>query len=134
MRLQPLAWVALLLSFFLPFTAFSQEEAKVELRQEPGRVVVTVKSPTPIENYDLIKIEAPARLVIDLWGIKAPKEANIVSRPNETISKIALAEFRARGRLVVDFASEKVPAYALGKEEKELTILIQSPEPGPGAG
>lgn len=129
MRLQPLAWVALLLSFFLPFTAFSQEEAKVELRQELGRAVVTVKSPTPIENYDLIKIEAPARLVIDLWGIKAPKEANIVNRPNGAISKIALAEFRDRGRLVIDFASEKVPAYALGKEEKELIISIESAGP-----
>lgn len=132
LKRQNLPWVCLFvfLGFALSLSIAQMSpaaEIKVEARQEADRAIIVLTSETDIENYDTLRIEAPPRLITDIWGLAGVIESKTFPSKIEAIKEIRLAPFRERSRLVLDFATAELPPATVSKRNKELIITVQLP-------
>ena len=119
----------LILSFFflLIFPLSPYAEVTLDISQEPGRSIITLRAEADIERYQTIKLEEPPRLIADLLGLPLPREAKTFPGIPGLIKEMSLGPFRDRVRLVMVFDTPKLPPYAVAVKGKELLISVLGP-------
>ncbi|MEE8449939.1 MAG: type IV pilus secretin PilQ [Thermodesulfobacteriota bacterium] len=100
----------------------SSEPVQLKIKSEPGRTLITVISRSAISRVETFKMDAPARLISDIWGLTLEK-AKSLNPGVDSIKRIRLAPFRDRARLVVDLASPPL-LYSSYKTGNKLVLAI----------
>ncbi|MEE8449940.1 MAG: secretin N-terminal domain-containing protein [Thermodesulfobacteriota bacterium] len=100
---------------------------RTQVEQRGDEVVITFTWPEEIKNYEVIKLESPPRLIVDLWGIKGPAEVKSLPGLSPAFKAVKLKEYKDRARLLLQFASPTVPRYRLAREKNRLVVAFRPP-------
>lgn len=120
--------ISLLVLLAYPRKVYLEEAAglpRTQVEQKGGEVIITFTWPEEVENYEVIKLESPPRLIVDLWGIKGPAEVKSLPELSPVFKAAQLREYRDRARLLLEFASQTVPRYRLAREKNSLVVAFQ---------
>jgi hypothetical protein len=100
----------------------------VDRRKDGAAIVLALAgSPTEITHYTIAE---PGRIVIDVYG-DSQKRAKIefmkVSDP--LVRRVRVAHHKGRMRLVIDLATDDVPAYDLATRGGTVTLSLGAARP-----
>ncbi len=83
-----------------------------------------------VENYNLYKLDAPPRLVLDIWevGTQYPKKSIRVSNPY--IKEVRIGQHQNKLRLVFVSSKPQLPRYQINPLEDRLVVSLgKVPQP-----
>lgn len=92
----------------------------------PDGMSIELVSAAPIGTYNAYTLKNPSRLVIDVPGARASIGTSRIAVNNEFVEQIRLGSDPRNLRVVVDFASPKLPQYQIAKQGTSLMVHLQS--------
>jgi type IV pilus assembly protein PilQ len=75
-----------------------------------------------IEKYDAFKLNAPTRLVLDIWGVDTRYPKNSIRTKNSLIKKVRIGRHPDKLRLVFEPLKPRLPSYQINQIEKKLVV------------
>ena len=83
-----------------------------------------------IENYNAFKLDAPARLVLDIWGVDTRYPQKAIKSKNPFIKLVRIGKHPDKLRLVFDSLKGELPPYQINPIENKLIVSIGNvPQP-----
>jgi len=83
-----------------------------------------------IENYNAFKLDAPARLVLDVWGVDTRYPQKSLKPKNPFIKLVRIGQHPDKLRLVFDSLKPQLAPYQINSIENRLIVSIGSvPQP-----
>lgn len=111
----------------------AKEILDVSFEEKQDYIAFNIVADGKVENYNLFKLDAPPRLVLDIWevGTQYPKKS--VKLPNPYVKEVRIGQHQDRLRLVFDSLKPQLPTYQINRVEDRLVLLLgnvpQSSEP-----
>ena len=100
----------------------AEREGKiVDLEIRTDDVGFTVVADDMISSYNTIQLDNPARLVIDIPGVKDGLAKTLYSPRSSLVDKIKVGQHPGKVRLAVYFKG-RIPAYTIEKENNKLLV------------
>ena len=100
----------------------AEREGKiVDLEIRTDDVGFTVVADNMINSYNTIQLDNPARLVIDIPGVKDGLAKTLYSPRSSLVDKIKVGQHPGKVRLAVYFKG-RIPAYTIEKENNKLLV------------
>ncbi|MGI6681008.1 MAG: AMIN domain-containing protein [Bdellovibrionota bacterium] len=104
--------------------SFNRQGIKFSLLEDGNHIVLKANNPK-ISGVNKFALTNPARLVIDITGIKIGKSENINVTNVPQIKTIRLGGHPPyTTRLVIDLKSDVIPSYTTFLQQGELTVMI----------
>lgn len=102
----------------------AKEILDVSLEEKQDYIAFNIVADGKVENYNLFKLDAPPRLVLDIWevGTQYPKKS--VKLPNPYVKEVRIGQHQDRLRLVFDSLKPQLPTYQINRVEDRLVVLI----------
>ncbi len=97
-------------------------------RQEKSTLIRIVGN-GPIGNYNVFKLNNPARLVVDLWNVGNLFPTNQLFIDTPTIKELRLGQHPEKLRVVIEFKTKEVPDYTVNKVDDSLQLVISEIPP-----
>ena len=83
-----------------------------------------------IENYNAFKLDAPARLVLDIWGVDTRYPQKSIKPKNPFIKLVRIGQHPDKLRLVFDSLKPQLAPYQINPIENKLIVSIGNvPQP-----
>jgi type IV pilus assembly protein PilQ len=83
-----------------------------------------------IENYNAFKLDAPARLVLDIWGVDTRYPQKSIKSKNPFIKLVRIGKHPDKLRLVFDSVKAQLAPYQINPIENKLIVSIGNvPQP-----
>jgi type IV pilus assembly protein PilQ len=83
-----------------------------------------------IENYNAFKLDGPARLVIDIWGVDTRYPQKSIKPKNAFIKLVRIGQYPDKLRLVFDSLKPHLAPYQINAIENQLIVSIGNvPQP-----
>jgi len=83
-----------------------------------------------IENYNAFKLDAPARLVLDIWGVDTRYPQKSIKRKNPFVKLVRIGQHPDKLRLVFDSLKPELAPYQINPIENKLIVSIGNvPQP-----
>jgi type IV pilus assembly protein PilQ len=77
-----------------------------------------------LENYDSFKLDSPARLVLDIWGVGSRYPKKSIKMKNPFIKTVRIGQHPDKLRLVFDSSKSKLPPYQINRIDDKLIVSI----------
>jgi len=77
-----------------------------------------------IENYNAFKLDAPARLVLDVWGVDTRYPQKSIKSKNPFIKLVRIGQHPDKLRLVFDSLKPQLAPYQINAIENKLIVSI----------
>ncbi|NWG03847.1 MAG: type IV pilus secretin PilQ [Syntrophaceae bacterium] len=108
----------------------AKEVANVLIEEKNDRVTFNIIGNGRIENYDSFKLDSPARLVVDLWGIESRYPKKSIKMNNPFVKAVRLGQHPDKLRLVFDASKSELPPYQINRIDEKLIVALGSvPQP-----
>jgi hypothetical protein len=100
----------------------------VDRRKDGAALVLALAgNPTEITHY---AIAEPGRIVVDVYGDSAKRAKVEIMKVNDPlVRKVRVAHHAGRMRLVIDLATDEVPAYDLASRGGTVTVSLGAARP-----
>lgn len=85
-----------------------------------------------VENYNTFKLDSPARLVLDIWGVSTRYPKKSINVNNPFIKKVRIGTYPDKLRLVFDSSKTSLPAYQIERLDGRLIVSIGNVTQTPG--
>jgi type IV pilus assembly protein PilQ len=83
-----------------------------------------------IVNYDTFKLDAPTRLVIDIWGVDTRYPKNSIKIKKSFINQVRLGRHPDKLRFVFECPKPNLPAYQINQMEEKIIVSFGNvPQP-----
>lgn len=108
----------------------AKEILDVSLEEKQDYIAFNIVADGKVENYNLFKLDAPPRLVLDIWevGTQYPKKS--VKFPNPFVKEVRIGHHQDRLRLVFDSLKPQLPTYQINRVDDRLVVLLGNvPQP-----
>jgi type IV pilus assembly protein PilQ len=112
-------------------TGSSEDVAKaksfrgVEAREANGGTVVNLLTDGAVERYEVEEVESPARLVVDLYGVRGPKGMRKdLAAP--AVRRVRVARHDDKTRIVLDGRDGALPRYDVAQTGDGLSIVFHA--------
>ncbi len=93
-------------------------------------VVFNIVADGTIENYNAFKLDAPSRLVLDLWSVDTRYPQKSVTIKNPFIQKMRIGRYPDKLRVVFDSSKSEVPPYQINRIDDKLIVSFGNvPQP-----
>jgi len=103
--------------------AFSLEEKK-------DHIDFNILADGKVENYNLFKLDAPPRLVLDIWEVGTPYPKKSIRISNPFIKEVRIGKHQDKLRLVFDSSKPQLPAYQINRIDNKLVVSLGNvPQP-----
>ena len=117
-----------------PSTALPMKKAKevvdFVVEEKPDSVTVRIIADGKIENYNAFKLDGPARLVVDLWGVDTRYPQKSLKAKGPLIRKIRIGRYPDKLRLVFDSAKSQMPPYGIDPGDNQMMVSFGNvPQP-----
>ena len=76
------------------------------------------------ENYNSFKLESPARLVLDIWGVGSRYPQKSIKMKNPFVKTVRMGQHPDKLRLVFDSSKPKLPPYQINRIDDKLIVSI----------
>ncbi|MGQ9645259.1 MAG: type IV pilus secretin PilQ [Thermodesulfobacteriota bacterium] len=108
----------------------AKEIVNFSMESKKDYVVFHIIGDGKIENYDAFKLEAPARLVLDIWGVDTRYPQKSIKSKNAFIRVVRIGKHSDKLRLVFDSAKPQLAPYQINPLENRLIVSIGNvPQP-----
>jgi type IV pilus assembly protein PilQ len=93
-------------------------------------VVFNIVADGTIENYNAFKLDAPSRLVLDLWSVDTRYPQKSVTIKNPFIQKMRIGRYPDKLRVVFDSSKSEVPPYQINRIDDKIIVSFGNvPQP-----
>jgi type IV pilus assembly protein PilQ len=83
-----------------------------------------------IENFNAFKLDSPARLVLDIWGVDTQYPQKSIKAKNAFVKVVRIGQYPDKLRLVFDSLKPQLPPYQINPIENKLIVSIGNvPQP-----
>jgi type IV pilus assembly protein PilQ len=84
-----------------------------------------------LENYDSFKLDSPARLVVDIWGVRSKYSRKSIKVKNPLVKAVRIGQHPDKLRLVFDSSKpQKLPPYQINRIDDKLIVSLGNiPQP-----
>ena len=76
------------------------------------------------ENYDSFKLDTPARLVLDIWGVGTRYPQKSIKMKNPFVKTVRIGQHPDKLRFVFDSSNPKLPPYQINRIDDKLIVSI----------
>ena len=125
-KLFSVSTVAYLFTFFLCTACPAQETtgAISSVRISPDMRQIVIRAEGLLGKHSAFAFEKPYRLVVDFDSTSLAKISNKIKLEKPPINEIRLGKLENRARVVIDFGSYPVPAYAIERQDNMAVIAL----------
>ena len=82
------------------------------------------------ENYNSFKLDSPARLVLDIWGVGSRYQKKSLKMKNPFVKEVRIGQHPDKVRLVFDSTKSKLPPYQINRIDDKLIVSVGNvPQP-----
>jgi type IV pilus assembly protein PilQ len=83
-----------------------------------------------LENYDSFKLDSPARLVLDIWGVGSRYPQKSIKIKSPFVKEVRIGQHPDKVRLVFDSLKPKLPPYQINRIDDKLIVSVGNvPQP-----
>ena len=83
-----------------------------------------------LENYNSFKLDSPARLVLDIWGVGSRYPQKSIKMKNPFVKEVRIGQHSDKLRLVFDSLKPKLPPYQINRINDKLIVSVgEVPQP-----
>jgi type IV pilus assembly protein PilQ len=108
----------------------AKEVANVLVEEKNESVTFNIVGDGRIENYNSFKLDAPARLVLDLWGIESRYPKKLIKINNSFVKAVRFGQYPDKLRLVFDSSKPELPSYQINRMDDKLIVSLGNvPQP-----
>lgn len=108
----------------------AKEVANVFVEEKNDGVTFNILGDGRIENYNSFKLDSPARLVVDLWGVESRYPKKSIKMDNAFVKAIRFGQYPDKLRLVFDSSKPTLPPYQINRIDDKLMVSLGNvPQP-----
>lgn len=100
---------------------------KIESSTEGENTVVKIFVEGNIGNYNSFELDAPSRIVIDVWGVENSTGRDAIKLKDKYLKLVRIGSHPDKSRLVFDSSKKSLPSHAIKKEGDAIVLTL-----GPG--
>src|SRR4030042_2260666 len=83
-----------------------------------------------LENYNAFKLDSPARLVLDIWGVGSRYPQKSLKIKSHFVKEVRIGKHPDKLRLVFDSLKPQLPPYQINRIEDKLIVSVGNvPQP-----
>lgn len=97
---------------------------KVESASENGNTVVRLIADGAIGNYNSFELDKPARIVVDVWGVKDAIGKAVVKVGEKHVKVVRIGSEAGKVRFVIDGKNKKMPPHSINKVGDAIVLTI----------
>jgi type IV pilus assembly protein PilQ len=108
----------------------AKEVVNFSIESKKDFIVFHIIGDGKIENYNAFKLDAPARLVLDIWGVDTRYPQKSIKPKNPFIKLVRIGQHPDKLRLVFDSLKPQLAPYQVNPIENKLIVSIGNvPQP-----
>jgi len=108
----------------------AKEIVNFSIESKKDFIVFHIIGDGKIENYNAFKLDAPARLVLDIWGVDTRYPQKSIKPKNPLIKLVRIGQHPDKLRLVFDSLKAQLAPYQINPIENKLIVSIGNvPQP-----
>jgi len=108
----------------------AKEVIDFTIEEKKDFMAINIIADGRLENYNSFKLDSPARLVLDLWGVSTTYPKKSIHVTNPYIKKVRIGPYPDKLRLVFDSTRPQLPAYQINRMDDRLIVSIGNvPQP-----
>ncbi len=106
----------------------AKEVVNVSFEQKEDSIIFSIIADGKVGNFNAFKLDAPPRLVMDIWGVDTRKSAFKVKSP--LIKGVRFGHYPDKLRLVFDSQKPELPPYQVNRLDDQLIVSLGNvPQP-----
>ncbi|MCP3676625.1 MAG: type IV pilus secretin PilQ [Deltaproteobacteria bacterium] len=94
----------------------------IETAGREGELVVSIVENGPPSSYNAFGLDSPARLVIDIWGVKNTLHERSIDVDDAFVKRVRIGDHPDKSRIVIDFSGDVVPSHSIDKVDNTLMV------------
>jgi type IV pilus assembly protein PilQ len=102
----------------------AKEVVDLVVNEKNGVVTFDIIADGRLENYNSFKLDSPARLVLDIWGVGSRYPKKSIKTKNPLIKEVRIGQHSDKLRLVFDSLKPKLPPYQINRIDDKLIVSI----------
>jgi type IV pilus assembly protein PilQ len=111
-----------------PVVNKAKEVVNVLFEEKSDSITFNILADGKIENFNAFKLDSPARLVLDIWGVDTHKNSLKVKSP--LIKGVRMGHYPDKLRLVFDSQKAQLPPYQVNRIDDRLIVSLGNiPQP-----
>jgi len=104
----------------------------VVVEEKEGTVTFGVVADGRVENYNAFTLEAPARLVVDIWNVESQTSKKTVKSQSPLVKQVRIGRYPEKLRFVFDAGGSKLAPYAIQPVDNGLAVSFGNIPPSSG--
>ncbi len=97
---------------------------KVESASENGNTVVRLVADGAIGNYNSFELDKPARIIVDVWGVKDAVGKAVVKVAGKHVKAVRIGSHPDKVRFVIDGKNKKMAPNSINKIDDAIVLTI----------
>ncbi|MFQ5329264.1 MAG: type IV pilus secretin PilQ [Thermodesulfobacteriota bacterium] len=94
----------------------------IETSTSGGNLVLSIVENGLPGSYNAFGLDSPARLVIDIWGVKNILSDRSIAVDDTLVKRIRVGDHPDKSRIVIDLSSDTVPPHGIEKVGNALVV------------
>jgi len=108
----------------------AKEVTDVFFEENNGFITFNFIGDGRIENYDSFKLDYPARLVLDIWGVESRYPKKSIKMKSPFVKAVRIGQHPDKLRLVFDSSKPELPSYQINRMDEKLIVSLGNvPQP-----
>ena len=108
----------------------AKDLVNVLLEENRDFITFNIVADGRLENYNAFKLDSPARLVLDIWGIGNQYPKKTIKMKNPIVKSVRIGQYPDKLRLVFDSSKSKLFPYQINRIDNKLIVSLGNvPQP-----
>ncbi|MGZ3536042.1 MAG: AMIN domain-containing protein, partial [Thermodesulfobacteriota bacterium] len=100
----------------------AKEVVNVSFEQKDDCIIFNITADGKVENFNAFKLDSPARLVMDIWGVDTRKSSFKIKSP--LVKGVRIGHYQDKLRLVFDSQKPQLPPYQVNRIDDQLIVSL----------
>ncbi len=102
----------------------AKDVVKVLFEEKSDFITFNIIADGRFENYNSFKLDTPARLVLDIWGVGSRYPQKSIKMKNPFVKAVRIGQHPDKLRFVFDSSKPKLPPYQINRIDDKLIVSI----------
>jgi type IV pilus assembly protein PilQ len=102
----------------------AKEVVNLLVEEKNDVITINIIADGRLENYNSFKLDSPARLVLDIWGVGSRYPKKSIKMQNPLVKEVRIGQYPDKLRLVFDSVKPKLPPYQINRIDDKLIVSV----------
>jgi type IV pilus assembly protein PilQ len=107
-----------------PTLGKAKDVVKVLFEEKNDFIIFNIIADGRLANYNSFKLDTPARLVLDIWGVGSRYPQKSIKIENPFVKAVRIGQHPDKLRFVFDSSKPKLPPYQINRIDDKLIVSI----------